>query len=40
MWKNIVELDRTQMTIWRMCIICWIPKAINNQDMQFLLLLH
>ena len=24
MWKNIVERDRPQMTIWRMCIACWI----------------
>jgi len=27
MWKNIVESDRPQMTIWRMRIACWIPKA-------------
>jgi hypothetical protein len=25
MWKNMVELDRTQMTIWRMRMACWIP---------------
>ena len=24
MWKNFVERDRPQMTIWRMCIACWI----------------
>ena len=24
MWKNIVERDRAQMTIWRMLIACWI----------------
>jgi len=29
MWKNIVERGRPQMTIWRMSIACWIPKAIN-----------
>jgi len=29
MWQNIVERDRSQMTIWRMCIACWIPKAKN-----------
>ena len=29
MWKNIVERGRTQMTIWRMCIVCWIPKATH-----------
>jgi hypothetical protein len=27
MWKNIVELDRPQMTIWCMRIACWIRKA-------------
>jgi len=30
MWKNIVERGRTQMTIWRMRIACWIPKATNT----------
>jgi len=29
MWKNIVERGRPQMTIWRMRISCWIPKATN-----------
>ena len=27
MWKSIVEPGRPQMTIWRMRIACWIPKA-------------
>jgi len=27
--KNIVEWGRPQMTIWRMRIACWIPKATN-----------
>jgi len=27
MWKNTVEGSRPQMTIWCMCIACWIPKA-------------
>ena len=27
--KNIVGLGRPQMTIWRMRIACWIPKAID-----------
>ena len=27
MWKNIVQPDRPQMTIWRMRIACWITKA-------------
>jgi hypothetical protein len=30
MWKNIVEPGRPQMTVWRMCIACWIPKATNT----------
>jgi hypothetical protein len=27
MWKNIIEPDWPQMTIWRMRIPCWVPKA-------------
>jgi hypothetical protein len=27
MWKNIVEVGRRHMTIWRMLIAGWIPKA-------------
>jgi len=30
MWKNTAERDRSQMTIWRMRIAFWIPKAINT----------
>jgi len=30
MWENIVESDRPHMTIWRMRIVCWIPKATNT----------
>jgi hypothetical protein len=29
MWKNIVERGRPQVTVWRMSIACWIPKAID-----------
>jgi len=29
MWKNMVQPDRPQMSIWRMRIECWIPKATN-----------
>jgi len=32
MWKNIVHPGRSQMTIWRMSIACWIPKATNTHD--------
>ena len=28
--KNIVERGRPQITIWRMRIACWIPKATNT----------
>ena len=28
--KNIVERGRPHMTIWRMRIECWIPKATNT----------
>jgi hypothetical protein len=27
MWKNIVEQGRPQLTIWRMCIACWITNT-------------
>ena len=29
-WENIVDLGRPQMTVWRMCIACWIPKTTNT----------
>ena len=29
-WEYIVERGRPQMTVWRMCIACWIPKAKNT----------
>ena len=32
MWKNTVVLYRPQMTIRRMRIACWIPKAINTHS--------
>jgi hypothetical protein len=31
MWKN-VEPDRSKMTIWRMRISCWLPKATDTQS--------
>ena len=30
MWKNIVERDRPQMTVWRMRIAYWMPNATNT----------
>ena len=32
MLKNVVKSGRPQMTIWRMRIACWIPKATNTQS--------
>ena len=41
-WKNIVEPIRPQMTLWRMRILCWIPKAANThcRKGQYLLLFN
>jgi len=30
MWKNVVDLDRPQMIIWRMRIACCIHKATDT----------
>ena len=35
MWENIVQPDRSQMTIWRMRITCWVPKATNTHLLLF-----
>ena len=32
MWKIIVQPDRSQMTIWRIRIACWINKATNTHS--------
>jgi len=32
MWKNIINPDRLQMTIWSMRIACWITKVTNTQS--------
>ena len=32
MWKNIVERGRPQMTIWHICISCWIPTSTNTRS--------
>ena len=32
-WKNIVEPDTSQMTIWHTLIVCWISKATNTLKM-------
>jgi hypothetical protein len=30
MWKNILELTRPRMAIWRMCIACGLAKATST----------
>ena len=30
MWKNMLESDKSQMTIWRKRTACWITKATNT----------
>jgi hypothetical protein len=31
-WKNMVEADRPQMTIWRMRFACWVTKATDTRS--------
>jgi len=38
MWKNIVDPDRPQITICRMRIACWIPKATNTHSAYVILI--
>jgi len=37
MWKNIVEPEMPEMTIWHMHIACWIPKAANTHSKHVIL---
>jgi len=37
-WKNNVERSRPQMTIWRVRIACWIPKATNTHSQYVILI--
>jgi len=32
MWKNVLDRGRSQMTIRRMRIACWMPKATNTRS--------
>jgi hypothetical protein len=32
MWKNNAQPDRSQMTIWRMRIACWVTTATNTHS--------
>jgi hypothetical protein len=38
MWKNLAEWGRQQVTIWRMRIACWIPKATDT-DSEYVILI-
>jgi hypothetical protein len=38
MWKNMVERGRSKLTIWRMRIACWIPKATNTHSKYVILI--
>ena len=40
MWKNIVEPDRPQMTIWRIRMVFWITKATNIHSEYVTMLFH
>jgi hypothetical protein len=31
-WKNIVTPGRPPITMWRMCFVCWIPKATHTHS--------
>ena len=37
-WKNIVQPDRPQMTVWCMHTACWIPKATNTHSQYVILI--
>jgi hypothetical protein len=32
LWKDFVKAGRPQITIWRMRIACWIPKATDTHS--------
>ena len=34
MWRETVEPSRPQMTVWRMRVECWIPKATNTSTLR------
>ena len=38
MWKNTIQTDRPQMTIWRKRTACWIPKATDTHSQYVMLL--
>ena len=38
MWNNFVEPGSPQMTVWRICIPCWIPTATNTHSEHVILI--
>jgi hypothetical protein len=38
MWKNVVQSGTQQMTLWLMCIACWVPLATNTHSQYIVLL--
>jgi len=38
MWKNIIELDRPQMTMWHVHIPCWITKSVDTHPVNIVLI--
>ena len=38
MWKNILELGRSQMTVWHMPIACWVTKATDTHSVYVILI--
>ena len=38
MWKNMVERGRPHVTVWRMRVVCWIPKDTSTQSKYVILI--
>jgi len=38
MWKNTAEPQKSYITIWRVSISCWIPKATNTHSKYVILI--
>ena len=36
--ENIVDPERPQMTVWRMCIACWIPRSKSTYSKYIMLI--
>ena len=38
MWKNMVQPDRQQMTVWHTRVACWITKAVDAHSEHVILI--